>query len=204
MSILQELADAIGSAEGYGVSGAIPTRANNPGDLKLGDIGYGTIGQGITVFPNAAAGNQALINQLQKIQNNTSRYYNSDMSIAQIGQTWSGGDPAWSNNVSKSVGVSPDTSFGSLFSDSFSKLMQNGSAILGATTLGGGLFSFMTKQTTDKEGNKTSAFSFDLGRVVSVILGLILIGAGVMAFRQTSVVIAQGAKIAAKGAELAA
>ena len=42
---LQDAADkfarAIAKAEGFGLPGALPTRANNPGDMMLGDRGWG-------------------------------------------------------------------------------------------------------------------------------------------------------------------
>jgi hypothetical protein len=112
------LAQAIANAEGYGVPGAIPTAANNPGDLVLGDIGYGTMGAGITVFGSSSDGWSALENQLQLISNGQSRNYSPGMSIAQIGQVWAGGDGNWAINVASSLGVSTSTAFASVYSPS--------------------------------------------------------------------------------------
>lgn len=53
---LNQLSSAIANAEGYGVSGAIPTVANNPGNLALGDLNYGTMGQNISVYPDSTSG----------------------------------------------------------------------------------------------------------------------------------------------------
>src|SRR5256886_3168558 len=66
----------IAKAEGYGVPGAIPTRANNPGDLTR-SLGYDTTGDtlgdaGIVVFINRENGWAALEEQLTLIQNNSS------------------------------------------------------------------------------------------------------------------------------------
>lgn len=197
MNALQELANAIAGAEGYGKAGAIPTRANNPGDLALGNIGYGTMGNNITVFPNAAAGNDALVNQLTKIQNGTSKNYTSDMTIAQIGQVWSGGDPNWAKNVAAKSGASTNSTFSDLLNSPGDFL----GGILDGAKMAIGDMNPVTKVAADNAG---SGSLLDIGRWVSIVLGLILIGAGVMAFKQTSVIISQGAKLAVKGAELAA
>jgi len=112
------VAQAIATAEGYGVSGAIPTKANNPGDLKLGDQGYGTI-NGITVFPSASAGWSALESQIGLISSGKSQAgYSTDMSISQVGQLYSGGDSNWAKNVAAALGVSTDTTFSSVASGS--------------------------------------------------------------------------------------
>lgn len=110
------IAAAIASAEGYGHAGNIPTRANNPGDLEIGDIGYGTItasgGNKITVFPNAAAGYTALQNQVNLISSGQSTAgYTPGMSIAQVGNLYAGGSSNWANNVASYLGVSPSTNF---------------------------------------------------------------------------------------------
>jgi hypothetical protein len=109
-------AQAIATAEGYGKLGAIPTVANNPGDLEIGDIGYGVSiaagGQKITNFGSADQGWSALQNQIYKITTGTSSAgYLPGMSIAEVGQLYSGGSTAWANNVASSLGVTPDTPF---------------------------------------------------------------------------------------------
>ena len=110
------IAAAIASAEGYGPAGNIATRANNPGDLELGDIGYGTItasgGNKITVFPSADAGYAALQAQIGKISSGQSTAgYTPGMSIAQVGNLYAGGSSNWANNVASYLGVSPSTNF---------------------------------------------------------------------------------------------
>src|SRR5208337_1189220 len=108
----QALANGIATAEGYGVAGASPTIANNPGDLKLGDIGYGTQPNGITNFPTPDAGFAALNNQVQLIQNGTSQAgYTTDMSIMDVAQLYTGGDSVngagstanWASTVTNTV-----------------------------------------------------------------------------------------------------
>lgn len=102
---LKNFARAIASAEGYGIPGAIPTVANNPGDLKLG--GETTSG-GISIFASAEEGWSKLYRQLALIVSGSSNYYNLDMSIAEMGRTYAGGDDNWATNVAGYLGVSRD------------------------------------------------------------------------------------------------
>lgn len=109
-SAVQAIAKAIALAEGFYVSGSIPQRANNPGDLVEGDIGNGTLGAGITVFATPEDGWNALYNQVSKMLNGTSHIYSPNMTIAQVaGKYTATQQTAWANNVSGSLGVSPDT-----------------------------------------------------------------------------------------------
>ena len=112
--IVQQFAQAIASAEGYGVAGAIPTLANNPGDLELGDLGNGTLGEGITVFSTIANGWAALYNQVGLMFSGKSKVYAPSMSISQVGNSYSGGDPNWAINVAAFLGVTTDTTLQSL------------------------------------------------------------------------------------------
>jgi len=105
---------AIANAEGFNVSGSIPQRANNPGDLVLGDIGYGTLGSGgITVFPSIDAGWAALANQINLIASGQSTAgYSPTMTIEQVGAIYSGDSTGnWANNVAAYLGVSSSAPF---------------------------------------------------------------------------------------------
>ena len=105
---------AIAQAEGFNVPGSIPQTANNPGDLEVGDIGFGTLGQGITKFGSLDDGWTALANQINIIVSGQSSYYSPNATLAQVGATYSGGDPNWANNVASVLGVSVNTPFASL------------------------------------------------------------------------------------------
>jgi len=113
---IQAIAQAIASAEGFGPAGAIPTKANNPGDLCVGDIGYGTItssgGEKITVFQNAPAGWQALYNQIALWINGGSRNINTSMTWAQIGAKYAGPSTPWAANVAAQLGVDVNSTLG--------------------------------------------------------------------------------------------
>ena len=101
---LKNFARAIASAEGFGIPGAIPTIANNPGDLKLG----GDTINGITVFSSVEEGWSKLYRQIALIVSGSSNYYNLDMTIAEMGRIYAGGDENWSTNVARYLGVSRD------------------------------------------------------------------------------------------------
>jgi hypothetical protein len=107
---INRMIQAIGHAEGYGVPGAIPTRANNPGDLKLGDHGQGTI-QDKTIFATPYEGWVHGRAQIRLMYLGKSAYYTSDDTFEKIAQTWTGGQnsQAWLNTVTTDLGVSPNT-----------------------------------------------------------------------------------------------
>lgn len=191
---MASLANAIANAEGYGQPNAIPTLANNPGDLVLGDMGYGTLGQRITVFPTSQAGYAALNNQIGLMQSGQSSVYSPNETIAQVGQSWANGDTNWANNVSQSLGVSPNTPLSSLPSSSggtgisstptifsglasgLGNIMAGGaaSAILGPT--GASALSTLLPSTS-------AASSWNAERIVAILLGMIFIAAGAFSLK---------------------
>lgn len=99
------LALAIARAEGFDVEGSIPQRANNPGDLRIGDRGLGMLGEGITIFPTVEDGWDALDHQCGRILSGKSPYYRPQMTLAEMGMTYSGGDQDWAKNVAAILGV---------------------------------------------------------------------------------------------------
>lgn len=107
---IQRMATAIAHAEGYGVPNALPTRANNPGDLKLGDRGKGLL-NGKTVFGSSSEGWAHLRAQIRLMWLDRSDYYGPDDNFRQISETWTGGDHSenWLAIVAADLGVGPDT-----------------------------------------------------------------------------------------------
>jgi hypothetical protein len=106
------LAQAIARAEGFGVPGAIPTLANNPGDITdtghPGDTGR-TMGVGIRVYASSTAGWNALYGKLTNILGGGSSEYPVSLTFAEFGDLWAGGDPNWVNNVASELGLDPST-----------------------------------------------------------------------------------------------
>jgi len=109
---VEDIARAIARAEGFYVGGSLPERANNPGNLKMGDVGLGTI-DGKTIYPTLAAGWSALYRQINLMLTGASRYYRPEMTIQQIAAIYTGGDNAlaWAGNVARSLGVTIETRF---------------------------------------------------------------------------------------------
>lgn len=99
--LVQALANAIATAEGFFVSGTTPQIQNNPGDLETNGV--------INTYPTAQDGWNALYNQVQMMLYGGSAYYDPSMTIAQVGQIYANGDPNWANNIATTLGVTTDT-----------------------------------------------------------------------------------------------
>lgn len=117
-SAAQKIAKAIATAEGFYVSGSLPQRANNPGDLELGDKGWGVL-NGKTIFPSASQGWQALYGIVQGWLDGSSKIYSPDWTIQDVANEYVGGQQnpttdsiAWASNVADTLGVSTDTPIG--------------------------------------------------------------------------------------------
>jgi len=109
-NLIPSFAQAIARAEGFYIKGSVPARINNPGDLKLGDIGFGALPSGITIFPTFDQGCRALYHQLDLILTNKSSEYNTSMTFSQIAVIWTGNDNpmGWASTVAKSLNILPD------------------------------------------------------------------------------------------------
>ncbi len=84
-----DLAKAIAHAEGFGTPNSVPTRAHNPGDLKIPNWTGATTGiEGITVFQDDEIGWNALYKQLLMIKNNKSHFYNLSETFSQFAMHW--------------------------------------------------------------------------------------------------------------------
>lgn len=105
----QTLANAIARAEGFYVKGSLPNRLHNPGDIRAhrnehypGQVGLTR--NGYVVFRNNAAGWTALRHQIAKIAEGTSKHYNVNMTLRQLGKRYAT-SPTWVRNVSRSLGM---------------------------------------------------------------------------------------------------
>lgn len=104
----KRLAAAIAVAEGFGVPGAIPTVNHNPGDLK---IPGSKLVNGHTYFATDEAGWNALYRQIGLMRSGKSRNYNPDFTFEQIARKYAEGWQNWLANVTRVLGVSPQTTF---------------------------------------------------------------------------------------------
>ncbi len=110
---INRLGFAISKAEGCGIPGALPTRAKNPGDLKLGDVGNGLL-DGKTIFTTAQDGWNALFNQLKLIVGGKSGFYTVNDTFEQMARTWTGNDnwASWAATVTAQLKVAQSTRLG--------------------------------------------------------------------------------------------
>jgi hypothetical protein len=109
----QKLARAIAKAEGFGIKNSVSTRYHNPGDIRashgvkyFGQIGINT--RGYVIFKDDRAGWAALEGQIEKIITGASRFYNVNMTLAQISRSYATSS-IWVKNVAKNLGVTPAT-----------------------------------------------------------------------------------------------
>lgn len=111
---LWAIAQAIAVAEGYNQPDSNPFRLNNPGDLSDGFMVYGGephSGSSVTRFPDAETGWQWLRNKLSRIAHGKSSVYSPQMTWSQIAQKWAGDWQNWVANVTRELGVSPESKF---------------------------------------------------------------------------------------------
>ena len=111
-----QFARAVAHAEGFGVPDAIPTKANNPGDLTFG-FGYplnGTMGRDqICVFQSLDDGWQALWHEVGLAFAGRSHIYKTTDTIEEFGMKYSN-DPNWGVNVAAYLGVAKETTLAQL------------------------------------------------------------------------------------------
>jgi hypothetical protein len=107
---IQDMALAIMNFEGY-YPGSLSVKNNNPGNLKYaGQSGaVGQDSQGHAIFNTFEDGWNALINQLKMAFYNTSKVYNSGMTLYQFFQRYAeGNQEAYARYVASQIGVPPD------------------------------------------------------------------------------------------------
>ena len=111
-----QFARAVAHAEGFGVPDAIPTKANNPGDLTFG-FGYplnGTMGRDqICVFQSLDDGWQALWHEVGLAFAGRSHIYKTTDTIEEFGMKYSN-YPNWGVNVAAYLGVAKETTLAQL------------------------------------------------------------------------------------------
>ena len=187
------LADAITQLEGTNPA------YNNPGSISgTGDTGT-SFGAGIGIYSTLAAGQQALQNQLNLIASGQSAYYTPDTTLADFGTTYSGGNPSYGNNLANLLGVSPSTPIGQVIN-------QNGSSVnnVSSTNLLTDTYNRTKAALSSQAGGSFFGIKFTLEGAVIIIVGLILIAAGLFSFKQTQTLITTVGRTAKRGAEIAA
>lgn len=117
---IQLFAEGIAIAEGFYETGSRAARNHNPGNLTLDitDTGTGKDGMFI-VYGNDNDGWDALRKQVELILTNASGYYDSSMTLRQIGRKYASTSTAsdqlnWAINVAGKLGIDIDTPVSSL------------------------------------------------------------------------------------------
>lgn len=208
---VDSLAQAIAREEGFN-AGSVGTSANNPGDLELGDVGYGTItaagGNKITVFGSLQDGWNALTNMLTKDVTGGSSVYTPNESINDFMTTYSGGNPNAGQTTANILGVpasTPISTFGgtpiaansSVPAPSVSSpSLTSGIGQVAAASLPPWIQALLPKNSTDG-----SFYIPSVTDIVIIIVGLILLAGAVYGFKNLTTTIIMGTK---KGAEIAA
>jgi hypothetical protein len=115
--LAEDMADAIAIAEGFFVEGSLPARTFNPGDMKLGDRGWGEV-DGKTVYAKADSdapiddhtdGWSALRRQCTAMLTGASSMYSVNNTFIEAAITWTGGDNPgpWCKIVCAKLNVDP-------------------------------------------------------------------------------------------------
>lgn len=132
---VQQIAEAIGYAEGVYQIGSRPQRNNNPGDLTV-DVAGGARAVGMDgpfmIYATLEDGWDDLRQLVRTMLDNTSRIYNRDMTILQIAREYTSTQQVeWAQNVANRLGVSLDTRL----SDVIPAAVGGGALILGMVAL---------------------------------------------------------------------
>lgn len=115
--LASKAAHAVALAEGFYAAGSLPARIFNPGDMELGDRGFG-IEQQKTKYlkadPNAnledeTDGYSALRREWTAILTGASLSFPVSFTFAQLALKWTGGDKpgAWCKIVTDTLNVNP-------------------------------------------------------------------------------------------------
>lgn len=121
---VRRIAVAIATAEGFYVAGSLPQRCCNPGDMKLGDRGWG-VEAGKTRYLKADIGADiadhtdgfsALRRELEATLLGASHVYTPSDTIETLAAKWTGGDNAgaWARIVAEKLVADPMTQLADL------------------------------------------------------------------------------------------
>lgn len=177
---------------------------NNPGAISgTGDTGS-SFGAGIGIYSTLQAGQTALSSQLARIYSGSSSLYpgGASMTLDQFGEVYAP-NQNYGKSLGSILGVPSSTPLSSIPSGTTSNAPQTG--ILGALNKGmNALDSFTGAPNADNpQGAQKSAFGVSLHDIVVIVVGIILIAAGVFSFKQTQTVIETGTRVGRRIAEVA-
>ena len=109
------VARAIAIAEGANVAGSNPDKLNNPGDISDGSQTFPSefhTGSNVTHFPDKETGWNWLYKKLNNIAQGKSHVFSPMMTWTEFAQVYAGDWQNWVQNVTRELGVDPDSTFG--------------------------------------------------------------------------------------------
>lgn len=189
MSLIDTLANAIATMEGFYTSGSIAQRNNNPGNLTASPYATGNA-DGYSVFPDAATGMEALEYQLELYANRgltldqvfngipagqNSAYPNGFPGYAPSGTTsmTTGNDPgSYLSYVLGQLDVGADTSLSALYdtgttvTTTISTDVSQGDTGDTSSENGSSVLSFLSSGLFDSDGSISTGGWFGIGLVV--------------------------------------
>lgn len=110
--LVWRICQAIAFAEGANVAGSVPDVLNNPGDISDGAAYFSQewhSGSNVTKFPTKEIGWSWLYDKVSNAVNGRSSVYLPSMTWNQIAQKWAGDWQSWVNNVTRYLGVNPNS-----------------------------------------------------------------------------------------------
>lgn len=178
---------------------------NNPGAISGGGDTGSSFGQGIGIYSTLDAGNAALSSQLSKIYAGSSPYYpgGSNLTLDQFGSIY-GKSPTYGQSLGSILGVPSTTPLSQIPSGATGSSSSPQTGILGILNKGMNTLDSITgaPNADNPSGGQKSVLGIHLQDVVVIIVGIILIAAGLFSFKQTQTVIETGTKLGKKAAEV--
>lgn len=212
MNPVTTLADAISQLEGTN-----PVY-NNPGAISgTGDTGQ-SFGAGIGIYSTLSAGQAALQNQLDLVYGGSDSLYpgGSNMTLSQFGQAYENNPSStYGTTLAQILGVPASTPLSAITPYSGSSTTASGSTS-GSTSgaeqswwqqvINPNNSSILPGYVPGAQGGygaPVAGSKISVQNIVVILIGIILIGAGLFSFKQTQNIITTGGNIVRRGAELA-
>jgi hypothetical protein len=177
MALIDNLAQAIATMEGFNVSGSVAQRNNNPGNLTASPYATGNV-NGYSVFPSADVGWQALDYQLQLYANRGLTLEQMVNIYAPSGNTpmTQGNDPNnYLNFLTSQLGVGPSTSISALYDSTAATTVSTDVSTSDTTDPSSSLLDSFSNGISDLfAGNGTDGGTTVMG------IGLGLLGVGIV------------------------
>jgi hypothetical protein len=205
------LAQAIAQNEGFtNGSSQIAINNNNPGNLEDS--------QGnILSFSSLASGWDALYSKLQNIANGNSTVYPANESLQAFAQTYSGTSSSAANNYSSILGVPTSTPMSQILGSTTPNIagvpfpsswtpaqIQAAQQDYAASNAVSPTVTSAIVGVSKYLGNNGSSWLPSLEDTVIIIVGILLLAAGLFSFKTTQTIVTTAGRVAKRGGELLA